>query len=123
LRDKNPALSRSNLYRCLLRNGLNRQPSEENEAGTSRKKKRFKDYEIGCVHIDITEIRLEGKKLYLFVAIERMSKYAFIECHERMTQEIAKDFLLNLIQDAPFIIHTILTDNEAQFIYPYYQRI
>jgi IS30 family transposase len=116
-RDKIPALSRSNLYRCLLRNGLNRLPSEENETGASRKKKRFKDYEIGYVHIDITQIRLNKKKFYLFVGIERMSKYAFIECHERMTQEIARGFLVNLIQDAPFKIHRILTDNGAQFTY------
>jgi len=34
-----------------------------------------------------------------------------------MTQDIAKDFLTHLIEDFPFKIHTILTDNEAQFTY------
>ena len=117
LRDKIPALSRSNLYRCLVRNDLNRLPPEETEVTTPRKKKRFKDYEIGYVHIDITEIRLGKNKLYLFVGIDRVCKYAFFELHERMTKEIAKDFLQNLIKDFPFKIHTILTDNGAQFTY------
>jgi len=117
LRDKIPALSRSNLYRCLVRKGLNRLQPEETEASGARKKKRFKDYDIGYVHIDITEIRLKGKKLYLFVGIDRVCKYTFVELHERMTQDIAKDFLTHLIEDFPFKIHTILTDNGAQFTY------
>ncbi len=117
LRDKIPTLSRSNLYRCLVRNGLNRLPPEGNEVSSSQKKKQFKAYEIGYVHVDITEIRLGKKKLYLFVGIDRVCKYAFFELHERMTQKIAKDFLGNLIKDMPFKIHTILTDNGAQFTY------
>jgi len=117
LRGKIPALSRSNLYRCFVRAGINRLPPEEGEAPGDRKKKHFKDYDIGYVHIDITEIRLEGKKLYLFVGIDRVCKYAFFELHEQMTQVIAKDFLIHLIEDFPFKIHTILTDNGAQFTY------
>lgn len=108
---------RSNLYRCLVQNGLNQLPPEENGAEGGRQKKRFKDYEIGDVHIDLTEIRLGKKKFYLFVGIDRVCKYAFFELHDRMTQDIAKDFLTNLIKDFPFKIHTILTDNGAQFTY------
>ena len=116
LKPQIPALSRSNLYRCLKRNGLNRLPAEqENTKKPARKK--FKDYEIGYCHIDITEIRLGKQKLYLFVGIDRVCKYAYAELHERMTQEIARDFLENFIKDCPFKIHTILTDNGAQFTY------
>ncbi len=105
------------MYRCLLRNGLNRLPLQENEVSTPQKKKRFKDYEIGYVHLDITEIRLGKKKLYLFVAIDRVCKYAYFELHERMTMDISENFLRHLIKDFPFKIHTILTDNGAQFTY------
>ena len=48
---------------------------------------------------------------------DRVCKYAYAELHERMTQEIARDFLGNLIADCPFKIHKILTDNGAQFTY------
>ena len=46
-------LSRSNLHRCLTRNVLNRLPREDEQG---KKKNKFKDYEIGYVHVDITEI-------------------------------------------------------------------
>ena len=116
LRDQIPALTRSNLHRCLKRHGVSRLPVLD-ENGKRPARKKFKDYDIGYVHIDITEIRLGKRKLYLFVGIDRVCKYAYAELHERMTQEIARDFLGNLIADCPFKIHKILTDNGAQFTY------
>jgi len=65
----------------------------------------------------MTKIRLERKKLYVFVGIDRVCKYAFFELHERMTQDIAIEFLTHLIEDFPFKIHTILTGTGAQFTY------
>lgn len=116
LKDKIPALTRSNLHRCLQRNGLSRLPVEE--TGTDKpSKKKFKSYDIGYVHIDITEIRLEAQKLYLFVGIDRVSKYAYVELVDHMTTENAVTFLKNFIADCPFKIHTVLTDNRAQFTY------
>jgi hypothetical protein len=46
-------------------------------------KKKFKIYPIGFFHIDIAEVRTEEGKLHLFVAIDRTSKFAFVELHER----------------------------------------
>ncbi len=57
-----PALSRSNLHRCLVRHGLNRRIPEENPRPGGSKKKKFKDYDIGYVHIDITDISGEAAK-------------------------------------------------------------
>jgi transposase InsO family protein len=51
----------------------------------------------------------------LFVAIDRTSKFAFIELHEKATRRIAADFLLHLIQAVPYKIHTVLTDNGTHF--------
>jgi hypothetical protein len=42
---------------------------------------------------DIAEVRTEQGKLYLFVAIDRTSKFAFVEVHEKATQRVAADFL------------------------------
>ena len=114
LKDKIPALTRSNLHRCLVRHGLNKLPKQDSQ---KKPKKPFKTYELGYVHIDITEVRIDKQKLYLFVAIERLYKYAYVEVHERMTNKIACSFLHNLVEESPFKIHTILTDNGAQFTY------
>jgi transposase InsO family protein len=114
LKDKIPALTRSNLHRCLRRNGLNVLPKEEKKP---REKKKFKDYGIGFVHIDITEVRTNAGKCYLFVAIDRTSKYVYAEIYERQTMENSCTFLRHLIAHCPFKITKILTDNGAQFTY------
>ena len=69
-----PHLTRSSLHRCLQRHGIRRLPEVE---GTSRRKKKFKAYPIGYFHIDIAEVQTAEGKLYLFVAIDRTSKFAY----------------------------------------------
>ena len=78
-------------------------------------KKKFKKYPIGTIHVDIAEMRTEDGKLYLFVAIDRTSKLAHVELHERQTKAIATDFLRNLIETIPYRMHPVLTDNGIQF--------
>ena len=77
-----PHLTRSSLHRCLQRHGISRLPEVEGEKSAKRK---FKAYPIGYFHIDIAEVRTEQGKLYLFVAIDRTSKFAFVELHEKAT--------------------------------------
>ena len=74
-----PHLTRSSLHRCLQRHGICRLPEVE---GDKPAKKKFKAYPIGYFHIDIAEVRTEEGKLYLFVAIDRTSKFAFVRCRE-----------------------------------------
>ena len=112
LQETIPHLTRSALHRCLQRHGISRLPQMTDQAS---KKKRFKKYPIGYFHIDIAEVRTEEGKLYLFVAIDRTSKFAFAELHERATRPIAVEFLRHLITTVPYKIHTILTDNGIQF--------
>jgi hypothetical protein len=75
-----PHLTRSSLHHCLKRHGISRLPQVEGEASSKRK---FKAYPIGYFHIDIAEVRTAQGKLYLIVAIDRTSKFAFIELHEK----------------------------------------
>jgi len=110
-----PHLTRSALHRCLQRHGISRLPETD---GDKPAKKRFKSYPIGYFHIDIAEVRTAEGKLYLFVAIDRTSKFAFTELHERATTRIAADFLRALIQAIPYKIHTVLTDNGIHFTDP-----
>jgi transposase-like protein len=110
-----PYLTRSSLHRCLQRHGISRLPNVE---GDKPVKKKFKTYSIGFFHIDIAEVRTEEGKLYLYVAIDRTSKFAFVELHEKATTAASREFLLRLIAAVPYKIHTVLTDNGIQFTTP-----
>ena len=103
-----PQLTRSSLHRCLQRHGIGRLPDVE---GDKPAKKKFKSYPIGYFHIDIAEVRTAEGRLYLFVAIDRTSKFAFTQLHEKATTAIAGNFLKALIKAVPYKIHTVLTDN------------
>lgn len=84
-----PHLTRSSLHRLFQRHDISRLPSVEGD----RPRKKFKTYSIGYFHIDIAELRTEEGKLYMFVAIDRVSKFAFAELHEKATRRIAAEFL------------------------------
>jgi transposase-like protein len=107
-----PHLTRSALHRCLNRHGISRLPAIE---GDKPQKKKFKPYPIGYFHIDIAEVRTEEGKLYLFVAIDRTSKFAYAELHTEAIKTVAAQFLRNLIATVPYKLHTVLTDNGIQF--------
>src|SRR3712207_4660594 len=85
-----PHLTRSSLHRCLQRHGIARLPDTD---GDKPKRSRFKAYPIGSFPIDIAEVHTEEGRLYLFVAIDRTSKFAFAELHEKATRRVAGDFL------------------------------
>lgn len=107
-----PHLTRSSLHRLFQRHEISRLPEVEED---KKLKKKFKAYSIGYFHIDIAEVRTEEGKLYLFVAIDRTSKFAYVELLEKYGKAEAAEFLRNLIQVVPYKIHTILTDNGIQF--------
>lgn len=111
-----PQLTRSALHRCFQRHGISRLP--ELEGHPSRPKKKFKAYPIGYFHIDLTEVRTQEGKLWLFVAVDRTSKFAFAWLVERATRTVAADFLQALIELVPYKIHTVLTDNGTHFTSP-----
>jgi transposase InsO family protein len=86
--------------------------------GNKSPKKKLKAYPIGYFHIDIDEVRTAEGKLHLFVAIDRTSKFAYVELHQKATTAISKQFLDNLVAAVPYTIHTVLTDNGIQFTDP-----
>jgi transposase InsO family protein len=110
-----PHLTRSSLHRCLQRHEISRLPQVD---GDKPEKRKFKSYPIGYFHIDIAEVRTEQGRLYLFVAIDRTSKFAFVELHEKATTRIAAEFLEALIKAVPYKIHTVLTDHGIHFTTP-----
>src|SRR3954453_16003011 len=110
-----PPLPRSSLHRCLQRHGISRLPDTD---GDKPRRAQFKRYPIGYFPIDLAEVRTEQGKLCLFVAIDRTSKFAFAELHEKATRRIAGDFLRHLIAAVPYRGHTVLTDNGTHFTTP-----
>src|SRR3954463_16012509 len=83
--------------------------------GDKPAKKKFAKYAIGYFHVDIAEVQTEQGQLYLFVAIDRTSKFAVAELHPNQTRDTACHFLRRLIAAVPNHIHTVLTDNGIQF--------
>jgi transposase InsO family protein len=107
-----PHLTRSALHRCLQRHGISRLPDV---GGDKPKRAPFKRYPIGFFHIDIAEVQTAEGKLFLFVAIDRTSKFAVAQLVEKANRRTAWEFLQHLLEVVPYRIHTILTDNGIQF--------
>src|ERR1700747_2270038 len=107
-----PHLSRSSLDRCLQRHGISRLRQVETDRLDKRK---FKAYPIGYFHIDIAEVRTQEGKLYLFVAIDRTSKFAFARLFDKPNTAAARAFLEQLVEAIPYKIEVVLTDNGVQF--------
>jgi transposase InsO family protein len=115
-----PHLTRSALHRCLQRHGISRLPDVEGDKALlseveGPKRQLFKRYPIGFFHIDIAEVQTAEGKLYLFVGIDRTSKFAVTQLVDKADRRTAWEFLEHLLKAVPYRIHTILTDNGIQF--------
>ena len=120
----NPAASRAGIHRCLKRHGMENlramQRAQQEAAGEGKdaKIKTFKDYEPGFLHIDIKYLpRMpdEQKHRYLFVAIDRATRWVYLHIYADQTEVSACDFLRRARQNCPVKIQKVLTDNGTQF--------
>lgn len=112
LRESLPRLSRSALHRCLVRHGISRRPQGEEHAS---KRGRFAETQIGYVHVDSCELRSAEGKVHLFLAIDRVSKFTYVELRPQATMLAGAAFLRGVIAAFPYAIHTVLTDNGRAF--------
>lgn len=107
----NAGLSRSAIHRCLKRLGLNKRPKPEKPAVGA-----FEQATVGFIHIDLKHLpALQRRKSYAFVAIDRATRYVYLEIHPRRDAETAAGFLGRFIAQFPHRVHTILTDNGSEF--------
>jgi transposase InsO family protein len=115
----NPAVSRAGLGRCLRRHGVSDlRDLVVPESGVPASKKTFKDYEPGFVHIDIKylpQMPDETARRYLFVAIDRATRWVYIEIYADQTESSSVDFLAKVKAACPIKICKLLTDNGSQF--------
>lgn len=107
----NPKLSRSAIHRCLQRHGISRRPTAAKPpVGV------FETAPVGFIHIDLKYLpALERKKSYAFVAIDRATRYVFLEIHPQRDASTAAGFLKRFLAHFPKTVHTILTDNGSEF--------
>jgi transposase InsO family protein len=113
-----PHLNRDSVYRILKAEGLNRLPAAQQhkrESGT------FQDYDLGFIHIDIKHLPKlrdrEGvvRKRFLYVAIDRCSRWVHLAVHDDELTASAIAFLKEAIDAAPFRITHLLTDRGSCF--------
>src|SRR6218665_2539621 len=93
-----PDVSPSGLDRCLRPHGVgNLNPLNPREPTVTHQA--FKSYEPGCVHMDVKylpEMRDEGRRRYLFVAIDRATRWVFVQLKANKTAASAQAFLKTL---------------------------
>ena len=109
--------TRSGLDRCLRRHGVGNlnalKPATPRETHKS-----FKSYEPGYLHMDVKylpQMAEESKRRYLFVAIDRATRWVFVEIKKNKTAACAKSFLNALHKACPLKIQKLLTDNGKEF--------
>jgi len=107
----NDRLSRSAIHRCLKRHGISqRAKPDKPKVGV------FEQTHVGFIHIDLKHLpALERRKSYVFVAIDRATRYVYAEIHQRRDGNTSAAFLERFLAHFPHDVHTILTDNGAEF--------
>jgi IS30 family transposase len=68
----------------------------------------------GSIHIDIAEVQTAEGKLYLFVGIDRTSKFAVTQLVDKADRRTAWEFLQHMLEAVPYQVHTILTDRATE---------
>jgi len=113
----NPNVSRSGLDRCLRRHGV--ASLRDLKAKMPKPKhKALKAYEPGYIHIDVKylpQMADENRRRYLFVAIDRATRWVFVRVFKAKTAANARRFLRDLERACPIRIRTALTDNGKEF--------
>src|SRR5215207_6695213 len=120
-----PHLNRDAVYRILKAGGLGRLPP----ASRARKPNgTFKDYDLGFVHVDVKHLPKlrtqdgESRKRYLYVAIDRASRFVHLAVKEDETTASAVAFLKEAVRAFPFQVTHVLTDRGSCFTADGFER-
>jgi len=106
-----PDISRSALHRCLKRHGVSQRPREAAPAA-----QRFAAEPFGYVHVDLKHLpRLHKKPAYVFIAIERTTRFVHVEIVQERSGKTIAACLESFLQAFGHPVHTILTDNGSEF--------
>lgn len=122
-----PHLNRDSIYRVLKAEGLNRLPPKPTLP--SRKGQgRFHDYDLGFVHTDVKhlpKLRIadrEIRKRSLYVAIDRCSRFVYLDVYDAENSANAVAFLKASRKAFHFRITHVLTDRGFCFTADDFER-
>lgn len=105
--------NRATIHNLFKRHNLNRKPKQPKEVG------KFEPcYKAGFLHIDCTELPNPSnpkRRFYLFVAIDRATRYMYFRTYDRQTAHNARDFFMRCLSFFPFKIYKVITDNGREF--------
>ena len=113
-----PHLNRDAVYRILKAEGLGRLPPADR---ARRSHSRFKAYDLGFIHVDVKHLPKlrtgdgESRKRYLYVAIDRASRFVHLAVKDDETTASAVAFLKEAVQAFPFQVTHVLTDRGSCF--------
>ncbi|MDK2127116.1 DDE-type integrase/transposase/recombinase, partial [Parachitinimonas caeni] len=113
--------SRSGVNRLLVREGvgnLKQLQASLHPESPEGPRKGFKDYAPGYFHVDIKylpQMPDETARRYLFVAIDRATRWVFLRIYADQSEASSVDFLSRLHKASPIKIEKLLTDNGSQF--------
>ena len=82
-------------------------------------KKTFKDYEPGFVHVDIKylpQMPDESSRRYLFVAIDRATRWVYFRIYRDQSDASSTDFLRRLQRTAPMKIFKRLVKRSVNWL-------
>jgi transposase InsO family protein len=122
-----PHLNRDSIYRILKAEGLNRRPAKP-PALTVKGQGRFSEYDLGFVHMDVKHLPKlrtadgEVRKRYLYVAIDRCSRFVHLAVYDAENAANAVAFLAETRKAFPFRITHILTDRGSCFTADDFER-
>jgi transposase InsO family protein len=120
-----PHLNRDTVYRILKAAGLNRLPPAST---TPKAHGTFKTYEVGFVHVDIKHLPKlatrdgESRKRFLYVAIDRASRFVHLAVKDDETAASAVAFLKEALAAFPFKVTHMLTDRGSCFTADAFER-
>jgi IS30 family transposase len=106
-----PDISRSALHRCLKRRGVSGKSPVSRPPAQA-----FASTPFGYVHVDLKHLpRLERRPAYVFVAIERTTRFVHAEIIQERSGQTVAGCLQRFLQAFGYPVHTILTDNGSEF--------
>jgi len=112
-------ISPSGVYRILKRLGMNRLPSSKRNKPHNKRWHRYEKQQPGHrLQVDVKFIEpLPGsrKKHYQFTAIDDCTRLRVLRIYDRCNQHTAIQFIDYVLAQLPFEVHSIQTDNGAEF--------
>lgn len=111
----NDVPSPTGIYQVLLREVLIK---KRQKPSRKKHKRRYETPNPGDrVQIDIKYVpyRINRQQNYQFTAIDDCGRYRIVSFYEEMSNSNSKDFLLHVINNMPFTIKSIQTDNDTTF--------